>query len=82
MGKVHGTRYRSGAACELLYPTAGDSADYAFEVLGADYAYTVELRPGLDGGGGGFKLPEDQILGTAEEAWAGVRHVLQFIHHY
>ncbi|KAK4235597.1 hypothetical protein C8A03DRAFT_36545 [Achaetomium macrosporum] len=84
MRKVHGTEYRAGAACDLLYPTSGDSADYAFEVLGADYAYTIELRPGLDSGfkEGGFRLPEEQILGTAEEAWEGVRHVVQFIHHY
>jgi hypothetical protein len=83
MGKVHGTAYKAGTACDLLYPTSGDSADYAFEVLGAEYAYTVELRPGLRGkGAAGFKLPERQILGTAEEAWGGVRHVLRFIHRY
>lgn len=81
MRKAHGTEYRTGTACGLLYPTSGDSADYAFEVLRADYAYTVELRPGLRGEGG-FQLAESKILPTAEEAWAGVRHVLQFIHHY
>ncbi|KAL2177455.1 uncharacterized protein P884DRAFT_329765 [Thermothelomyces heterothallicus CBS 202.75] len=27
MGKVHGSKYRAGTACELLYPTSGDSAD-------------------------------------------------------
>jgi hypothetical protein len=80
MRNAHGTEYRTGTACGLLYPTSGDSADWAFEVLGADYAYTVELRPGLREGG--FRLPERLILPTAEEAWAGVRHVLQFIHHY
>ncbi|KAK4097621.1 peptidase M14, carboxypeptidase A [Parathielavia hyrcaniae] len=80
MTAVHGTRYRAGTACGLLYPTSGDSADYAFEVLGADYAYAVELRPGV-GGRGGFRLPEGQILATAEEAWGGIRHVLKLIHH-
>ncbi|KAL2161798.1 hypothetical protein VTH06DRAFT_7582 [Thermothelomyces fergusii] len=80
MGKVHGSRYRAGTACELLYPTSGDSADWAFDVLGADYAYTVELRPGLRARAG-FRLPESEILETAEEAWAGVRHVLKFIRH-
>ena len=80
MRKAHGTEYRTGTACGLLYATSGDSADWAFEVLGADYAYTVELRPGLREGG--FRLPERLILPTAEEAWAGVRHVLQLIHHY
>ncbi|KAH6838622.1 hypothetical protein B0I37DRAFT_400227 [Chaetomium sp. MPI-CAGE-AT-0009] len=91
MGAAHGTQYRSGAACELLYAASGDSADWAFEVLGADYAYTVELRPGLrargPGGAGGagaagFRLPERLIRGTAEEAWEGVRHVLRFVHRY
>lgn len=79
MAKVHGTRYKAGAACNLLYPTSGDSADFAFEVLGASYAYTVELRPGLRVKDG-FRLSERQILATAEEAWGGVKHVLQFIH--
>ncbi|KAK4149364.1 hypothetical protein C8A00DRAFT_47011 [Chaetomidium leptoderma] len=81
MGKVHGTKYKAGTACGLLYPTSGDSADYAYEVLGADYAYTVELRPGLRNKAG-FRLPEKHILATAEEAWGGIKHVLQFLHHY
>lgn len=78
MKKVHGVEYKTGTACGLLYPTSGDSADWAFEKLGADHAYTVELRPGKRGKNG-FKLPEKEILPTAEEAWGGVRHVLQFI---
>ncbi|KAL2140387.1 hypothetical protein VTI28DRAFT_3843 [Corynascus sepedonium] len=78
IGQPHGTRYRAGTACELLYPTSGDSADYVFETLSADYAYTVELRPGLRvRGPAGFRLPEGQILATAEEAWVGVRRVLR-----
>lgn len=81
MKKAHGTEYKAGPACGMLYPTTGDSVDYAFEALGADYAYTVELRPGRRGKSG-FKLAEDQIVPTAEEAWGGVRHVLQFIHQH
>ncbi|KAK3904190.1 hypothetical protein C8A05DRAFT_42699 [Staphylotrichum tortipilum] len=81
MRKVHGTKYKSGTACNLLYATSGDSADFVFEVLGADYAYTVELRPGrLDQRG--FRLPENEIMETAEEAWGGVKHMLNLIHHY
>ena len=78
MKAVHGTKYKAGSACELMYPTSGASADYAFEVLGAVYAYTVELRPGLRGTGG-FRVSEDQLLPTAEEAWAGVRHAVKFM---
>ena len=81
MRKVHGTKYKSGTACNLMYATSGDSADYAFDVLGADYAYTVELRPGRRDQRG-FRLPENEIMDTAEEAWGGVRHVLKLIHHY
>ncbi len=81
MRKVHGTKYKSGTACKLLYPTSGDSADYAFEVLGADYAYTVELRPNQRDQRG-FRLPENEIMDTAEEAWGGMKHVLKLIHHY
>ncbi|KAH6624015.1 hypothetical protein B0J18DRAFT_166276 [Chaetomium sp. MPI-SDFR-AT-0129] len=95
MRAVHGADYRAGAACELLYPTSGDSADYAFDVLGVEYAYTVELRPGIGKGKGGrggkrrsggsaagFALPEREIRMAAEEAWGGVRHVLRLIHAY
>lgn len=96
MRAVHGAEYRAGSACDLLYPTSGDSADYAFDVLGVEYAYTVELRPGIgkEKGGGrgghrgaggsaaGFALPEGQIRMAAEEAWDGVRHVLRLIHAY
>jgi len=78
MKKVHGVEYQTGTACELLYPTSGDSADWAFEKLRAEHAYTVELRPGKRGKGG-FKLPEREILPTVEEVWGGVSHVLQFI---
>ncbi|EAQ91706.1 hypothetical protein CHGG_03641 [Chaetomium globosum CBS 148.51] len=84
MSATHGTRYRAGAACELLaYRASGDSADWALDVLGADHAYTVELRPGLRGRTGaaaaGFRLPEREIRGVGEEAWDGVRRVMGFV---
>lgn len=78
MKAVHGTVYKTGTACELLYPTSGSSEDYAYDVVGADYAYTIELRPG-DNNRNGFHLPEDQIQATGEEAFAGVRQMLRSI---
>lgn len=53
MTRAHGADYLAGTACEMLYPTSGDSLDFAFEELGAEFAYTVELRPGVRGGGRG-----------------------------
>jgi hypothetical protein len=48
----------------------GASDDWAYGVLGADFVYTIELR---DTGFWGFLLPEDQIIPTGEETWAGFR---------
>ena len=40
---------------------------------GIKYAYGLELRPGRNGGHGGFMLPVNQIKPTVEETWEGVR---------
>lgn len=48
---------------------AGGSSDWAYDALGVSYAYALELR---DTGNFGFLLPENQILPTAEETWAGI----------
>lgn len=81
MKAVHGAEYTTGTACDVMYTTSGSSEDHAFGIGGAEYAYTIELRPDHSGGNGrvNFRLPEDQILPTAEEAFAGVRRMLKFI---
>lgn len=77
MKRVHGRTYKTGTACDLLYPTSGSSEDHAF-LIGAAYAYTIELRPtGRDKGD--FHLAEDQIEPAAEEAFAGVMAMLKLM---
>lgn len=41
------------------------------------FAFTFELR---DNGTFGFKLPEEQIQPTCEEAYAGARHIVTYVH--
>ena len=50
--------------------SSGTSRDWAYGIAEIPYVFTVELR---DTGDYGFVLPPDQILGTAEETWAGFR---------
>jgi hypothetical protein len=50
-----------------LYPVSGDSFDWAYMKLGVIDSYCFELRPDGDSWKIGFKLPETQILPTAEE---------------
>lgn len=44
---------------------------------GIPFAFTFELR---DKGTFGFKLPEDQIQPTCEEAYAGAQHIITYVH--
>ncbi|KAK0631077.1 zinc carboxypeptidase [Bombardia bombarda] len=70
---VHGTSFRYGPICSTIYQATGSSVDYTNDVVGADYVFTSELR---DTGNYGFVLPANQILPTADEAYAGVRYLL------
>jgi hypothetical protein len=67
---VHQTTYTDGPGYDTLYPAAGVIPDHVHGNLGA-WSWTIELRP-LGQGGGGFLLPEEQILPTAEENLPGV----------
>ncbi|XP_077994270.1 carboxypeptidase B-like [Glandiceps talaboti] len=73
---VHGMQYTSGSYASTLYISAGTSPDWAYGQLGILYSYTVELR---DRGQYGFLLPECEILPTAEELYAAVRVLGQYI---
>lgn len=89
MKAVHGTTYKPGSTCEMLYHTAGGSSeDYVFDRLEAKYAYAIDLRPAYFGSGElwpfwglwhNFNLPERYIRPTAEEAFAGVKAMLKFM---
>lgn len=68
MTQVHGASYRSGAFHGALYPAFGVAIDWSYGGWGVNSAL-FELR---DRGQYGFLLPADQIVPTAEEAWAGL----------
>ncbi|KAK1780894.1 hypothetical protein QBC45DRAFT_449649 [Copromyces sp. CBS 386.78] len=70
---VHGTTFNYGPICSTIYKTTGSSVDYALDVTGADYSFTLELR---DTGANGFVLPAAQILPSGVEAWAGLKYLL------
>uniref|UniRef100_H2TMD4 Carboxypeptidase O n=1 Tax=Takifugu rubripes TaxID=31033 RepID=H2TMD4_TAKRU len=74
--KVHGMRYTVGTCPDVLYPNSGSSRDWA-RLKGIPFAYTFELR---DNGTFGFKLPENQIQPTCEEAYSGALHIITYAH--
>ncbi|XP_041937237.1 carboxypeptidase O-like isoform X2 [Alosa sapidissima] len=73
---VHGMNYTVGSVTETIYPTGGLSMDWA-RFIGIPYSFAFELR---DKGEHGFKLPEDQIQPTCEEAYEGALSIITYIH--
>lgn len=73
---VHGKVYEYGPIATTIYPASGSSADYTYGVCGVKYSYGVELR---DTGEFGFLLPPNQIIPTAEEVFASVLTMGNFI---
>ncbi|KAK0627919.1 hypothetical protein B0T14DRAFT_513544 [Immersiella caudata] len=72
---VSGTRHTVGGACSTLYATIGDSTDYLTDVSKAEFAWTIELRPGSSASNG-FVLPVAQILPSGQEQWEGMKWLI------
>jgi len=72
---LYGTRYTSGPGAATIYPAAGGSDDWAYD-LGVKYSYTFELR---DTGRYGFLLPESQIKPTCEETMLAVKYIMTYV---
>lgn len=53
----------------------GDSTDYLTGVGKAEFAWTIELRPGSSASNG-FVLPAAQILPSSIEQWEGLKYML------
>jgi len=66
---VNNQNYIVDNSADSLYPAAGASDDYS-KSIGIKWVYTVELRP-TDSSSVGFQLPANQIVPTAQEAFAG-----------
>ncbi|KAG0065629.1 Carboxypeptidase A4 [Linnemannia elongata] len=73
---VHGKKFAVGSVCKIIYQASGGSLDWTYAEGGVKYSYAVELR---DTGRHGFLLPEDEILPSSEETFAGVLHLANFI---
>ncbi|XP_072534793.1 carboxypeptidase B [Salminus brasiliensis] len=72
---LYGTKYTSGPGATTIYPAAGGSDDWAYD-LGVKYSYTFELR---DTGRYGFLLPESQIKPTCEETMLAVKYIADHV---
>ncbi|XP_047211715.1 carboxypeptidase O isoform X1 [Girardinichthys multiradiatus] len=74
--KVHGKNYTVGTSPDVLYANSGSSRDWA-RMQEIPLTFTFELR---DNGTYGFKLPENQIQPTCEEAYSGALHIITYAH--
>ncbi|XP_078061492.1 carboxypeptidase B-like [Mustelus asterias] len=75
LSSLHGTRYEYGPASIIIYPSAGGSDDWAYD-LGIKYSFTFELR---DTGRYGFLLPESQIRPTCEETMLAINYIATYV---
>lgn len=68
---VNDLEFVYGPTCDTIYPAAGGSNDWVFDIASAELAWAVELRPG-SGGSGGFVIGPENIVPSGEENWAGM----------
>ncbi|KAF9186279.1 Carboxypeptidase A4 [Haplosporangium sp. Z 767] len=73
---VHGKKFAVGSVCNIIYQASGGSLDWTYGVAGVKYSFAVELR---DQGRHGFLLPEEEIIPSSEETFAGVLQLVNFI---
>ncbi|XP_055934247.1 mast cell carboxypeptidase A-like [Argiope bruennichi] len=69
------TAYKTGSAANMIYVVPGTSADYAYDVGGAKYAFNVELRQGKEEKGG-FIMSESEIIPLCEETFAALENCI------
>lgn len=74
-----GTRYTYGPSCTILYATTGSAPDHHAGSAGAEYSWTIELRPASSNSASGFVLAPQYILPNAKEQWEGLKYVLRTI---
>ncbi|XP_004677099.1 PREDICTED: carboxypeptidase A2 [Condylura cristata] len=75
VASLHGTSYRVGPICSVIYQASGGSIDWAYD-SGIKYSFAFELR---DTGRYGFLLPASQILPTASETWLGLKTIMEHV---
>ncbi|XP_061896678.1 carboxypeptidase A4 [Entelurus aequoreus] len=75
LSSLHGTRYKVGSICRIIYQASGGSIDWSYN-LGIKYSFAFELR---DTGRYGFILPANQIIPTASETWLALKHIMEYV---
>ncbi|MEW6249134.1 MAG: M14 family zinc carboxypeptidase [Planctomycetota bacterium] len=68
---VHGVSYEYGPIYSTIYPAAGTTVDWAYDIARA-FAFTIEGR------GTNFTIPPDQIIPSGEENFAGVLYLAEW----
>lgn len=76
MESRYGTKYKTGAVHDIIYPVSGASTDWAYSEMNIPIPFTFELR-GLPSSPYLFLLDADMIEPTAWEALEGVMAILQ-----
>ncbi|KAM9854103.1 carboxypeptidase A2-like [Aulostomus maculatus] len=75
LSSLHGTRYKVGSICKIIYQASGGSIDWSYD-MGIKHSYAFELR---DTGRYGFILPANQIIPTASETWLALKHIMEYV---
>ncbi|TNN77218.1 Carboxypeptidase A2 [Liparis tanakae] len=75
LSALHGTRYKVGSICNIIYQASGGSIDWSYN-FGIKYSFAFELR---DTGRYGFILPANQIIPTASETWLALKHIMEHV---
>jgi len=70
--RVNNKAYAVGSVAQLLYIASGSSVDYAADVLGCPWSYTIELPPTQNQASIGFQWPEARAAEVAKETYIGM----------
>ncbi|KAJ3575013.1 hypothetical protein NP233_g1382 [Leucocoprinus birnbaumii] len=73
---IHGTQFKIGALCDLVYPAPGNIVDWMYKIPGIKFSYVAHLR---DTGTYGFSLPESWIRPVGEETARMVEYISTFV---
>eukprot|EP01099_Mayorella_cantabrigiensis_P004398 TRINITY_DN3300_c0_g2_i1.p1 TRINITY_DN3300_c0_g2~~TRINITY_DN3300_c0_g2_i1.p1 ORF type:complete len:417 (+),score=92.26 TRINITY_DN3300_c0_g2_i1:47-1297(+) len=73
---VYGTKYTYGQISTTIYIASGNTCDWTYGQIGVTYSMAVELR---DTGKYGFLLPENQIVPSGIETFAGFKAYAQYV---
>ena len=76
---THGKIYQTGSLIETIYPSSGDSMDFAYGEAKIKISYTIELR-GPPDSTNMFILPADEIIPTGEETLMAFKAIVQEAH--